>query len=104
MEHTVKIHHVGSESYLVKSVHVKRGQKVNCGDLLLTIESSKVSVEVRSEWSGVAFDVLVHLGDRVKSGNAVLRLQEDRSNAVPLRLRANVAPLRQGDMYGAMAG
>lgn len=102
MEKVVKIHGVGSENYLVKSVHVERGQLVRAGDVLITIESSNVVVEVRSEWSGLAFDVLVHVGDRVKSGNAVLRLQEDFVAVVKKHpLPNNVTQLRQGDISGS---
>jgi pyruvate/2-oxoglutarate dehydrogenase complex dihydrolipoamide acyltransferase (E2) component len=106
MERVVKIHGVGSESYLVKSVHVERGQFVRAGDKLITIESSNVAVDIRSDWSGLAFDVLVHAGDRVKSGNAVLRVQEDFvAIAKKPKLPDNVTLLRQSDVHStAIAG
>lgn len=74
---SVKIKGVGFESYGVRSVHVHAGQTVRHGDLLLTIASSNDSVEVRAERDGVVMSVLVCSGDRVKSGNEVVRFHGD---------------------------
>ena len=101
MERVSKIHDVGIETYVVKSIHVRSGDSVQKGDLLIVIESSKVTIEVVADHSGVAFDVLVHEGDLVKSGNAVVRLQQDY---VAVSREPVVALLRQGDVYGSMAG
>lgn len=102
MEKVIKIQHIGIESYKVKGVHVARGDLVKRGDLLLTIESSKVVIEVRSDVSGVATAVLVHVGDRVKSGNAVVSVQHDFHSVAKLGMpECNVIPLRQGDIYGS---
>jgi len=61
---------------------VKAGDKVRAEQSLITVESDKASMEIPSSHSGVVKEMQVKLGDKVKQGSIVLKLEASETAAV----------------------
>ena len=61
---------------------VKAGDKVRAEQSLITVESDKASMEIPSSHAGVVKDMQVKLGDKVKQGSVVLKLETSDTAAV----------------------
>ena len=61
---------------------VKKGQKINKNDPVVTLESDKSSVEVPSNYEGQVESISVKIGDKVSKGDLILTLSsnDDKSN------------------------
>ena len=61
---------------------VKKGQKINKNDPVVTLESDKSSVEVPSDHEGEVESISVKIGDKVSKGDLILTLSsnEEKSN------------------------
>ena len=61
---------------------VKKGQKINKNDPVVTLESDKSSVEVPSNYEGEVESVSVKIGDKVSKGDLILTLSsnEEKNN------------------------
>lgn len=60
------------------------GDTLSVDDTLMTLESDKAAMDVPSDRAGVVKEILVAVGDKVKNGNAIVRLlaeQKAQSNA-----------------------
>ncbi|MBR1375814.1 MAG: 2-oxo acid dehydrogenase subunit E2 [Cardiobacteriaceae bacterium] len=68
----------------VVEIAVSKGQNVNVGDTLLTLETDKASMEVPSEIAGIIISIVLKAGDKVKSGDLVGQImssvQETQAN------------------------
>ncbi len=53
---------------------VKKGQKINKNDPVVTLESDKSSVEVPSNYEGKVESISVNIGDKVSKGDLILTL------------------------------
>ena len=62
---------------LVRSVAVHKGQSVDAGDRLATLEAMKMEHVLRAGRAGVIAEVLVIEGAQVEAGAALIRLEED---------------------------
>jgi pyruvate dehydrogenase E2 component (dihydrolipoamide acetyltransferase) len=72
---------------------VKTGDKVRAEQSLITVESDKASMEIPSSHAGVVKELQVKLGDKVKQGSIVLKLETaDVAAAAPV-VAAAVAPV-----------
>jgi len=72
---------------------VKAGDKVRAEQSLITVESDKASMEIPSSHAGVVKELQVKLGDKVKQGSIVLKLETaDVAAAAPVAAAA-VAPV-----------
>ena len=60
---------------------VKAGDKVRAEQSLITVESDKASMEIPSSHAGVVKELQVKLGDKVKQGSVVLKLETANSAA-----------------------
>jgi pyruvate dehydrogenase E2 component (dihydrolipoamide acetyltransferase) len=60
---------------------VKAGDKVRAEQSLITVESDKASMEIPSSHAGVVKEMQVKLGDKVKQGSIVLKLETADSAA-----------------------
>jgi pyruvate dehydrogenase E2 component (dihydrolipoamide acetyltransferase) len=63
---------------------VKPGDSVKAEQSLITVESDKASMEIPSSQAGVVKDVLIKLGDKVKQGSVVLKLESADAAATPV--------------------
>ena len=61
---------------------VQPGDTVKPEQSLITVESDKASMEIPSSHAGVVKDMQVKLGDKVKQGSVVLKLETSDSAAV----------------------
>jgi pyruvate dehydrogenase E2 component (dihydrolipoamide acetyltransferase) len=78
----------GFEDVPVIEVHVKPGDAVERDDSLLTLESDKATMDVPAPEAGTVRELSVKVGDRVREGSLVLRLEtadgaQARSAAAP---------------------
>ncbi len=72
---------------------VKAGDKVRAEQSLITVESDKASMEIPSSHAGVVKEMQVKLGDKVKQGSVVLKLETaDAAAAAPVT-SASPAPV-----------
>ncbi len=71
---------------------VKAGDKVRAEQSLITVESDKASMEIPSSHAGVVKEMQVKLGDKVKQGSVVLKLETSDTAAAPVAAAA-VAPV-----------
>src|SRR2546423_6272393 len=91
MSTEVKIPAVGESitSGLISTWHKKDGEHVAAGDVLLTLETDKVSTEITSEQTGT-LHIKVPEGQEVKIGEVVATI--DEGGAAPA---AEAAPARE---------
>ena len=54
--------------------HVAVGDRVSRGDLIYTVESDKVAIEVESEQDGAVDELLADVGDTIEPGQPLLVL------------------------------
>ena len=50
---------------IISTVGIASGQKVNAGDVLLSIEAMKMETALRAERDGTIVEVLVRAGDQI---------------------------------------
>jgi len=65
---------------------VKKGQKINKNDPVVTLESDKSSVEVPSNYEGEVESISVNIGDKVSKGDLILTLSssdEKNNETIP---------------------
>ena len=74
----VKVPNIGDfENVPVIEINVKPGDAVKPDDPLITLESEKAAMEVPAPRAGKVSEVLVHIGDKVSEGSAILKLTVD---------------------------
>jgi pyruvate/2-oxoglutarate dehydrogenase complex dihydrolipoamide acyltransferase (E2) component len=70
MQSTLKMPKVGDavDEVVISEVKVSQGSKVAKGDILFVVETDKAQVEVPAPVNGVIVNVLITVGDDVKTG------------------------------------
>src|SRR6185437_14619912 len=71
----------------VVEIQVKTGDEVKPDDPLITLESDKAAMDVPAPLKGKVAEILVHIGDKVSEGAAILRLDVSGEDA-----KADTAP------------
>ena len=75
IEFVVTVPDLGTDDEVdVIEIHVSAGDKLEADQPLLTLESDKAAMEVPSPQAGEVLELLVKVGDKVKTGAEVLRL------------------------------
>ena len=75
IEFVVTVPDLGTDDEVdVVEIHVSAGDKLEADQPLLTLESDKAAMEVPSPQAGEILELLVKVGDKVKTGAEVLRL------------------------------
>ena len=62
------------ENVEIIEILVKKGEKINKNDPVVTLESDKSSVEVPSNYEGKVESISVNIGDKVSKGDLILTL------------------------------
>lgn len=62
-------------------VHVSAGDSIAADDSLITLESDKAAMEVPAPEAGVVEELLVKVGDKVKTGASILKLKTSGASA-----------------------
>ena len=68
------------ENVEIIEILVKKGDKINKNDAVVTLESDKSSVEVPSNFAGTIKNIKVKIGDKVSKGDLILTLDSSESN------------------------
>jgi pyruvate dehydrogenase E2 component (dihydrolipoamide acetyltransferase) len=97
---TINIPELGTEDEVeVIEVHVNPGDEVAVDQALITLESDKAAMEVPSPEAGTVTSVLLAVGDKVKTGSAVLELltsgSDEAAHAEAVVTEAQVAPVKE---------
>ena len=77
------------ENVEVIEILVKKGDKINKNDPVITIESDKSSVEVPSNYDGLIENIKVKIGDKVSQGDLILTLSSSNENPVKSSIKEN---------------
>src|ERR1700732_2630498 len=79
----VKVPDIGDfKDVAIIDIHVKVGDAVNAEDPLLTLESDKAAMDVRTRSGGKIRQVLVKTGDRVSEGTPIVLLAGNEEGAM----------------------
>lgn len=79
---TIAVPDLGTDDEVeVIEVHVKAGDTVAVEDSLITLESDKAAMDVPAPEAGTIESVLVKVGDKVKTGSEIVKLQGSSSQA-----------------------
>ena len=68
------------ENVEIIEVLVKKGDKINKNDPVVTLESDKSSVEVPSNYEGTIENINVKIGDKVSKGDLILTLSSEKKD------------------------
>ena len=103
MSEIIKVPNIGDfKSVEIIEVLVKKGEEVNKGDPLITLESDKSSVEVPSPLSGKILNINVKIGDKVSEGDTVLEI-DSINNKVEAKPKTNNENIKNQDSTIKMA-
>ncbi len=61
---------------IILSTRVEEGDEVTTGDILLTVESMKMQMEIRAPFNGKVSKVCARQGDKVEKGEMLVRITE----------------------------
>jgi pyruvate dehydrogenase E2 component (dihydrolipoamide acetyltransferase) len=74
----IKIPDIGTDASVdVIEILVKVGDRIQCDDPIMTLESEKASMDIPSPLAGVVASLAVKVGDKVGKGQVVLTLSTD---------------------------
>lgn len=89
----LKVPDIGdSGDVTVIEILVNPGDSIELEQSLITVESDKASMEIPAAQAGVVKEVLVKLGDKVKEGSAIVRIEAAAAEAAPAAAPAAEAP------------
>lgn len=63
------------ESVQINEIHVKIGNEVNSGDVLVDVEASKSAGEILAPCKGIVEEICVEIGEKALVGGALLKLR-----------------------------
>lgn len=73
---TVQVPDLGTDDEVeIIEVHVKAGDSIAADDSLITLESDKAAMEVPAPDEGTVKELLVKVGDKIKTGADILKLE-----------------------------
>ena len=76
----------------VIEIHVQAGDSIAVDDPLITLESDKAAMEVPAPAAGTVEELLLALGDKVRTGSPILKLLSDAATAPPATATAGPVP------------
>ena len=102
VESVVTVPDLGTDDEVdVIEIHVSAGDRLEADQPLLTLESDKAAMEVPSPQAGEVLEILVKVGDKVKTGAEVLKLSAAAGGDVA---PAQQAPATSSEASGKAAG
>ncbi|MGB0231126.1 MAG: dihydrolipoyllysine-residue acetyltransferase [Pseudohongiellaceae bacterium] len=102
VESVVTVPDLGTDDEVdVIEIHVSAGDRLEADQPLLTLESDKAAMEVPSPQAGEVLEILVKVGDKVKTGAEVLKLSAAAGGDVA---PAQEAPATSTEASGKAAG
>ncbi|MBU14772.1 MAG: dihydrolipoamide acetyltransferase [Gammaproteobacteria bacterium] len=83
-ESVVKVPDLGTDDEVdVIEIHVSVGDNISADDPLITLESDKAAMEVPAPQDGEVLELLIKVGDKVKTGSDVIRISGAAAAASP---------------------
>ncbi len=83
-ESVVKVPDLGTDDEVdVIEIHVSVGDNISADDPLITLESDKAAMEVPAPQDGEVLELLIKVGDKVKTGSDVIRISGAGAAASP---------------------
>jgi pyruvate dehydrogenase E2 component (dihydrolipoamide acetyltransferase) len=83
-ESVVKVPDLGTDDEVdVIEIHVSEGDNISADDPLITLESDKAAMEVPAPQDGEVLELLIKVGDKVKTGSDVIRISGAGAAASP---------------------
>lgn len=102
VESVVTVPDLGTDDEVdVIEIHVSAGDRLEADQPLLTLESDKAAMEVPSPQAGEVLEIMVKVGDKVKTGAEVLKLSAAAGGDVA---PAQEAPATSSEASGKAAG
>lgn len=81
----VEVKAIGSgpsdETVSVVELHVQTGQKINCGDVIASVEASKSVFDITAPADGIVTELLVAAGDTVVVGKPLFQMRVSNADA-----------------------
>ena len=74
-------------------MHVQASDQLGIDDLLITLESDKAAMEVPSPNSGVLKELLVKVGDKVKTGSKIAIIEQSVALIMKLVCKQALKPM-----------
>lgn len=71
---------IGGDVVTVTEILVSVGDKITADQALLTVEGDKASMEIPAEYEGVVKEILVELGNEVKTGTPIFVIETESAN------------------------
>lgn len=80
----------GLEEGIIAEWHVKKGQKIESGDILVSMETDKVVAEIPSPKSGVITALYGKTGEIIKVGEALVEIEIEGSEEISQNTSENI--------------
>ena len=77
----VNVPDIGGDEVEVTEILVKVGDSVSVDDSLITVEGDKASMEVPATMAGTVKNIVVKIGDKVKTGSKIMEFETAASSA-----------------------
>lgn len=104
IESVVTVPDLGTDDEVdVIEIHVSAGDRLEADQPLLTLESDKAAMEVPSPQAGEVLEILVKVGDKVKTGAEVLKLSAGADAGGDVVAPAQEAPAASTEASGTAA-
>ncbi|QCI19297.1 2-oxo acid dehydrogenase subunit E2 [Buchnera aphidicola] len=75
---TYTIPEIGNEEVEVTEIEIKKEQKVKPEQTLITVEGQKISIDIPSTVKGKVKEILVKIGQKIKTGTPFIRIETDK--------------------------
>ena len=77
------------ENVEIIEVLVKKGDKINKNDPVVTLESDKSSVEVPSNYEGTIENINVKIGDKVSKGDVLISVSGEQADVNDQKIKSS---------------
>ena len=77
------------ENVEIIEVLVKKGDKINKNDPVVTLESDKSSVEVPSNYEGTIENINVKIGDKVSKGDVLISVSGEQTDVKDKEIKSS---------------
>lgn len=89
---TVTVPDLGTDDEVeVIEIHVKAGDSVSVDDSLITLESDKAAMEVPATAGGTVEEMLIKVGDKIKTGADILKMKVEAADTSAAELESEPA-------------
>ncbi len=92
----IKVPNIGEfKNVEIIEILIKKGQKIQKNDPLITIESDKSSVEIPSSDDGTVISLNVKIGDKVSEGDKIIEIENESEKEIGDRELPKIQPQKK---------